>query len=327
MDQKGRLQMSKFTSKTQTDEAAIFGGSDKGFGVQGQSKNGQGGNFHSDNKEGLYAETNSAGTAATPTTAATSGAAAIAGIQLDAAPTTFGAGVYGESRGGGAGIAGFNWVESPTLTVPGGPGGPGGFFHSEQKEGVFAETMSTSSHAIVGKLMNPSSTGAGIYGEHPTDGTAGFFKGNVIVTGDITFSPEVADISEDFTIKDEVLAEAGTVMALNGTGELVPCVDPYEKKVVGVVAGAGSLRPGIIMGKQEGSAVRRQPIALVGKVFCKVDASYGSIEVGALLTSSATPGHAMKASDPTRAFGTVIGKAMAPLGDGLGLIPILISLQ
>jgi hypothetical protein len=116
-------------------------------------------------------------------------------------------------------------------------------------------------------------------------------------------------------------------MALCVTGELVPCVGPYERKVVGVVAGAGSLRPGIIMDKQEESAVRRQPIALVGKVCCKVDASYGSIEVGDLLTSSATHGHAMKVSDPTRAFGSVLGKALAPLGDGLGLIPILISLQ
>jgi hypothetical protein len=81
------------------------------------------------------------------------------------------------------------------------------------------------------------------------------------------------------------------------------------------------------MGKHEQSAARRQPIALVGKVFCKVDATYGSIEVGDLLTSSATYGHAMKASDVTRAFGSVLGKAMSPLGNGLGLIPILISLQ
>jgi hypothetical protein len=35
----------------------------------------------------------------------------------------------------------------------------------------------------------------------------------------------------------------------------------------------------------------------------------------------------MKVSDPTLAFGAVIGKAMAPLNEGLGLIPILISLQ
>src|SRR5208282_3335391 len=34
------------------------------------------------------------------------------------------------------------------------------------------------------------------------------------------------------------------------------------------------------------------------KVCCKVDADYASIEVGDLLTTSSTAGHAMKAEDP-----------------------------
>jgi hypothetical protein len=51
------------------------------------------------------------------------------------------------------------------------------------------------------------------------------------------------------------------------------------------------------------------------------------IEVGDLLTTSPTPGHAMKATDPVRAFGAVIGKALRALGDGQGLIPILVALQ
>ena len=51
------------------------------------------------------------------------------------------------------------------------------------------------------------------------------------------------------------------------------------------------------------------------------------IEVGDLLTTSATPGHAMKATDPLKAFGAVIGKALRPLDSGQGLIPVLIALQ
>jgi len=35
----------------------------------------------------------------------------------------------------------------------------------------------------------------------------------------------------------------------------------------------------------------------------------------------------MKASDPLKAFGAVIGKALRPLPDGKGLIAILIALQ
>ena len=71
----------------------------------------------------------------------------------------------------------------------------------------------------------------------------------------------------------------------------------------------------------------RQPIALLGKVFCKVDAQFGAIEVGDLLTTSPTPGHAMKTINPAEALGAVLGKALRPFRDGTGLIPILVALQ
>jgi hypothetical protein len=58
-----------------------------------------------------------------------------------------------------------------------------------------------------------------------------------------------------------------------------------------------------------------------------VDAGASPVEVGDLLTTSETPGHAMKAGDPEKAFGSVIGKALRPLAGGRGLIPVLIALQ
>ncbi len=100
----------------------------------------------------------------------------------------------------------------------------------------------------------------------------------------------------------------------------------YDKRVAGVISGAGEYKPAIVLDKQQ-SQYDRQPIALLGKVYCKVDASYASIEVGDLLTTSPSPGHAMKASDPLKAFGAGIGKALRPLKEGRGLIPILIALQ
>ena len=54
----------------------------------------------------------------------------------------------------------------------------------------------------------------------------------------------------------------------------------------------------------------RVPIALVGKVYCKVDAQYAAIGIGDMLTSSPTPGHAMKVSEQHRAFGAILGKAL-----------------
>jgi hypothetical protein len=55
------------------------------------------------------------------------------------------------------------------------------------------------------------------------------------------------------------------------------------------------------------------PLALTGKVYCKADAQYAPIEVGDLLTTSSTAGHAMKATDHDRAFGAVLGKALGLL--------------
>ncbi len=65
----------------------------------------------------------------------------------------------------------------------------------------------------------------------------------------------------------------------------------------------------------------------MGRVYCKADAQHSPIAVGDLLTTSSTRGHAMKAEDPLKAFGSVIGKALRPLQGGQALIPILIALQ
>jgi hypothetical protein len=154
--------------------------------------------------------------------------------------------------------------------------------------------------------------------------TGAVFQGDVEVTGDIRLTN--ADCAEDFNIGTDISVEPGTVMVLGEEGALFPSQQAYDKRVVGVVSGAGDYEPGIVLDKKQ-SESKRQPIALLGKVYCKVDAQYGAIEVGDLLTTSSTPGHAMKADDPLKAFGTVIGKALRPLAEGQGLVLILIALQ
>ena len=100
----------------------------------------------------------------------------------------------------------------------------------------------------------------------------------------------------------------------------------YDRRVVGVISGAGEFKPGLVLDKKPLSNIRKS-VSLMGKVYCKVDSQFSPIEVGDLLTTSSTDGHAMKANDPSRAFGAVIGKALGPLKTGKGLIPILIALQ
>jgi hypothetical protein len=99
----------------------------------------------------------------------------------------------------------------------------------------------------------------------------------------------------------------------------------YDRRVAGVVSGAGGYRPALILDWKD--AGDRVPLAIVGKVYCKVDATDAAIAVGDLLTTSPTPGHAMKAVDPLRAFGAVLGKALSGCSGERGLIPVLVALQ
>src|SRR5262245_21237448 len=63
-------------------------------------------------------------------------------------------------------------------------------------------------------------------------------------------------------------AEPGAVMVIGADDALELGTQAYDKRVVGVVSGAGDLRPGIVLGRQS-SRRCRMPIALTGKVFCK----------------------------------------------------------
>jgi hypothetical protein len=148
--------------------------------------------------------------------------------------------------------------------------------------------------------------------------------GNIRAAGDVLL--EGADCAEEFDVVDTDGLDAGAVLVIGDEGKLHTCTQAYDQRVAGVISGAGEHRPGIILGRAP-SRSKRVPIALSGKVYCRVDAQYGAIEVGDLLTTSATHGHAMKALDPQRAFGAVLGKALRPLHQGQSLIPILVALQ
>lgn len=210
-----------------------------------------------------------------------------------------GEGVHGISHSITAGVAGYNDNQ-----------GAGVFGQSQNFDGVIGESHSNQH--------------AGVTGRNTAGGMAGFFDGNVIVTGDITLTD--ADFAEEFDVTATTEVEPGTVMILDHDGVAQPSRQSYDKRVAGVISGAGTYKPALILDKQHSSG-NRMPVALVGKVYCKVDARYASIEVGDLLTTSDTPGHAMKADDPFKAFGSVIGKALRPLKAGQALIPILIALQ
>lgn len=143
-------------------------------------------------------------------------------------------------------------------------------------------------------------------------------------TGDIRL--QGADCAEEFEVVDSSAIDPGTVLVIDDDGHLHPCEKPYDRRVAGVVSGGNNSNPGIILDSHP-DRDERLPIALNGKVYCKVDATFSPVTVGDLLTTSPVLGHAMKADDHTEAFGAVIGKALRGLREGRALIPILVSLQ
>ena len=237
------------------------------------------------------------------------------GVVDDAA----GIGVCGEHRAGGIGVKAVS------------KGGVGLAAYSTENEAVRAETQSRGTAAIAAYNSNPRGTGAALFAKKAgTRGHAGFFDGKVWVSGELAVGGDIllanADCAEDFDVADASTATPGTVMVIGDDGVLEPSSQPYDKGVVGVISGAGEYKPALILDKQA-LAANRRPIALLGKVCCKVTAEFGAIEAGDLLTTSPVVGHAMRSTEPSRSLGAVLGKALRPLRDGRGLIPILIALQ
>jgi hypothetical protein len=220
-------------------------------------------------------------------------------------------------------------------------GGTGVFGRSARGDGISGMSDGEGMSGVAGVHAG---NGNAIYGRAAAPGRAAYFDGTVevhgefkhthgnmrLIDGDIELGRGDiklmgGDVAEDFQILDAGGVDPGTVMVLDGVDRVRASDSAYDRRVVGIVAGAGDYRPGVVLDHRNiGSG--RQPIALVGKTFCKVDASFGAVMMGDLLTTSPTPGHAMKATDAQRAFGAIVGKAMGPLAAGKGLVPLLVML-
>lgn len=253
-----------------------------------------------------------------------------------------GTGVHGFSEGTGTGV--FGECKAGTGVQGVSETWRGVFGYSRDEAGVVGE--SGKFHAVWALSHGPQT--AGVFGANDAGGfgvlgisdhgigihgkgkLAGRFEGDVEVHGNIHVNGDVilpnADCAEEFDIVIGDGVEPGTVVVLDEEGRLRVSVAPYDTRVAGVISGAGQFKPGIVLDKQAGVS-DRLPVALLGKVFCKVIAGDIPIRVGDLLTTSSIPGHAMRATDSARAFGSVIGKALRSHSTGAGLIPILVALQ
>jgi hypothetical protein len=138
-----------------------------------------------------------------------------------------------------------------------------------------------------------------------------------------------ADLAEPFPISitgEEI--PKGTVVIIDdeNPGHLKVSERSYDQRVAGVLSGAGGVTPGVRL-QQSGVLEGGQNVALTGRVYVRADAGQGAIRPGDLLTTSDTPGHAMKVRDHSRAQGAILGKAMTGLTEGKGLVLVLVTLQ
>jgi len=138
-----------------------------------------------------------------------------------------------------------------------------------------------------------------------------------------------ADIAEPFDVGGDKVSP-GMVVVIDpaNPGKLVPCDRAYDRKVAGIISGAGGVATGLSMGHEGTIASGQYPVALTGRVYCLADASAAPIEPGDMLTTSPRTGHAMKAADFDAARGAIIGKAMTGLQRGkTGLVLVLVNMQ
>jgi hypothetical protein len=291
-------------------EPGLYGTSKSSDGVSGYGVNGVSGQSSGPNGSGVFGTGNGPGSGA-----------GVTGLNLN------GTGVLGEDISGvgvngtsltGTGVSG---TSDTGVGIQGTSKDPKGF------AGKFTGNVEIDGATTLGgdlKIDGATTLGGDVKingklaltGDQTVDGT-------ISVTKDILLSN--GDCAEEFDFSGASDIDPGTVLCLNDHGALCPSSEAYDSRVAGVVSGAGEYRPGIVLDnrKREGPRVA---IALLGKVFCKVDADYAPVTVGDMLTTAPLPGYAMKATD-RGALGAVIGKALAPLEHGRGLIPILVGLR
>ncbi len=336
----------------------VFGLSVSGSGVDGDSTSGSGVSGNSQSGYGVSGNSQSGYAGVYGTSAQSYG---VFGAVNGAVPR---AGVYGKNDGSGFGVFGQNTSNGPGVHglskgdaivgrsefngygVTGNTAGgyAGVYGTSDNGYGMFGLVSGGAPRA--GMYGRNDGSGYGVFGQSTTNGT-GVFGLSVDGTGVYGSSTngyaaefngrtrtsllEItggADLAERFEVSGEAKVEPGTLMVIDAAnpGHLKPSDRAYDTRVAGVVSGAGGVQPGLTL-HQEDVLEGDTHIAIAGRVYVKAEADSSSIAPGDLLTTSALPGHAMKASDREQAYGAVIGKAMTGLDAGTGLVLVLVNLQ
>jgi hypothetical protein len=130
-----------------------------------------------------------------------------------------------------------------------------------------------------------------------SDGGLGTIQGNWSLVGTSRLQATYADLAEFYEGDQEY--EPGTVLVFGGDKEVTTTTQMNDTRSAGVV----TTNPAYIMNSEQTGI--KVCIALAGRVPVKV---IGRVKKGDMLTTSATAGYAVRATDPK--LGAVIGKAL-----------------
>ena len=281
-----------------TDKArGLWGKSNKGFGVAGQSTN----------NHGVYGRTNSS----------SENKAAVYGVSTGNARGVYGKHVSSGNYGylGGEFYAVYGRSRNYNGVLGSSDGSTGVYGVSTDATGVYAK--SHNGNAIIAVSTHG-------YLIEAWDNSPMECRFRVTNWGDVYCDGEFYNVGCDFA---EMLPaadglEPADVLVVGPDGKLARSSAAYSTAVVGVY----STDPGFIGGKGiDEDTTGKVPLGVVGVVPVKASAENGTICPGDLLTTSGTPGHAMKATDVKT--GTIIGKALESLESGTGTIKMLVTLQ
>ncbi|OHD71248.1 MAG: hypothetical protein A2W19_10730 [Spirochaetes bacterium RBG_16_49_21] len=196
--------------------------------------------------------------------------------------------------------------------------GAGGVFASEHDYSLYADGYG-SLHRY-DDSVNLSGNGDALY----VNGKS-VFNGAIHITKSLESDTRSipANIVELFEVDDAEYISPGDILVAGESGKsiLSRSRTEYNRSAIGVVSG----NPAVVI-NNSGTEKKICPVALAGAVLCRIDARNAPIRPGDLVVTASTPGCGMAGKiDSLEKIGTVVGKSLDFLDDGIGLVPIFIT--